>query len=186
MKTLALTNPIAMILVVTAAMTTAPAIAHPTTWSMAGAACVPAGQTASSVGTFNSAGDVGFAAGRTGEIIVTCPVHSSIVSATGLSLTYRDTDGQANGVRITAALRQKNLENGSVSNVLNNSFDSNAFPAVANYARNGILIGNPCNNVRFNFDHARFTYYVQVNIRKTSTSAQVLLASAELTSNLIC
>jgi hypothetical protein len=184
MKTLALTSLIAT-LAMHGMIDATPAFAHPTNWSMAGAACVPTGQTASSVGTFNSAGDVGFPAGRTGEIIVTCPVHSSIVSATGLSVTYRDTDGQANGVRVSAALRQKNLANGSVSNVLNNSFDSNSFPAAPNYARNGILIGNPCNNVTFNFDHARFTYYVQVNIRKT-TRAQVLLASVELTNNLIC
>lgn len=147
---------------------------------------MPTGQTAAGVGTFNSAGDVGFQAGKTGEIIVTCPVHSSIATATGLSVTYRDSDGRENGVRITAALRQKNLQNGSVSNVLNNSFDSNAFPPVMTYARNAVIIGNPCNNVTFNFDHAKFTYYVQVNIRKTSASAQVLLASVDLSSSIIC
>ena len=105
MRTLVLANLIGTSLAIQAIASATPAFAHPTNWSMAGAACVPTGQTASGAGTFNSAGDVGFPAGRTGEIIVTCPVHASIVSATGLSVAYRDTDGPGNGVQIAAALR---------------------------------------------------------------------------------
>ncbi len=162
-----------------------PANAHPTDWSMAGAACVPTGQTASGPGTFNSAGDVGFPAGRIGEIIVTCPVPATIVTAAVLNVTYRDGDGPGNAVRVVAALRQKSLENGTASTVSGAQLDSNAFPTVTNYARKSVTIGAPCTTI-FKFDHARFTYYVQVNIRKADTASQVLLASVDLSNNVIC
>jgi len=152
---------------------------------MAGAACVPTGQTASGVGTFNSAGDVGLPAGKLGEVIVTCPVAATIVTAAFLKMTYRDTDGPAGGVQLIAALRQKRLDNGSVSTVPGAQISSNAFPAVASYAHQSVPIGAPCTSI-FKFDHAHFTYYVQVNIRKTNAAAQGLLASVDLANDLIC
>ena len=162
-----------------------PTLAHPTNWAVVGAGCVPTGQTASGVGTFNSAGDTGFPAGRIGEIIVTCPVSQSIMTAATLGMTYRDTDGSGNAVRLIAALRQKDRSNGAVSTVLNTQVDSNAFPAVNGYSRQAVQVGPACQRT-FAFDHARFAYYVQVNIRKTSTASQALLASVDLSNDLIC
>jgi len=176
---------IASISALLAAVPIAPASAHPTNWSMAGAACVPTGQTASGVGTFNSAGDVGLPAGKLGEVIVTCPVAATIVTAAFLKMTYRDTDGPAGGVQLIAALRQKRLDNGSVSTVPGAQISSNAFPAVASYAHQSVPIGAPCTSI-FKFDHAHFTYYVQVNIRKTNATAQGLLASVDLANDIIC
>jgi len=176
---------IASISALLAAVPIAPASAHPTNWSMAGAACVPTGQTASGVGTFNSAGDVGLPAGKLGEVIVTCPVAATIVTAAFLKMTYRDTDGPAGGVQLIAALRQKRLDNGSVSTVPGAQISSNAFHAVASYAHQSVPIGAPCTSI-FKFDHAHFTYYVQVNIRKTNAAAQGLLASVDLANDLIC
>ena len=150
-------------------------------WSMAGAACVPTGQTASGAGTFNSAGDVGFAASRTGEVIVTCPVSPSIARALNLAVTFRDPDGQANGVRITAALRQKNLDTGGISTVYNANFDSTAFGPVSGYLRQGVPLAHGlCQGGGFTFDHAHNAYYVQVNIRRSSATAQALVASVDL------
>ena len=176
---------IASISALLAAVPIAPASAHPTNWSMAGAACVPTGQTASGVGTFNSAGDVGLPAGKLGEVIVTCPVAATIVTAAFLKMTYRDTDGPGGGVQLIAALRQKRLDNGSVSTVPGAQISSNAFPAVASYAHQSVPIGAPCTSI-FKFDHAKFTYYVQVNIRKTNANTQGLLASVDLANDLIC
>ena len=84
-------------------------------WTIAGASCVPVGQTSSAHLVFNSAGDAGFAAGTSGEIIVTCPVVATIELAHALSITYRDPDGSATGATITAALRRKHLTTGSMS-----------------------------------------------------------------------
>src|SRR4029453_14110608 len=59
-------------------------------WAIAGAGCVPVGQTSSAHLVFNSAGDAGFAAGTVGEIILTCPVVATIELAHALSISSRD------------------------------------------------------------------------------------------------
>ena len=173
---------IAFALAIPSGVVAAPAAAQTAGgWSMAGAACVPTGQTAAGVGTFNSAGDVGFAASRTGEVIVTCPVSSTIARALILGVTYRDPDGSGNDVRISAALRQKNLDTGGISTVFNANFDSNSHPPVNGYARRSIELAHGlCQGGGFTFDHARNAYYVQVNIRRSSATAQALLASVDL------
>lgn len=158
----------------------------PSTWSLAGAGCVPAGQTASGIGTFNSAGDSKFAAGKTGEIILTCPVPSSIPGAVSIAVTYRDSDGPGNIVRLRASLRQKLLETGAVSDVSGAAIDSNSFPAAGANVRRSKLIGAPCTTGGFRFDHDRFTYYIQVNMTKRTISQDVLLASVDLGGKLIC
>jgi len=174
----------AMALTAAIGMSPGPAQAQTPTWSITGAGCVPTGQTAAGTGTFNSAGDVAFPAGRLGEIIVTCPVPSSIAGATSLGITYRDTDGRANGVRLHATLRQKVLETGAVSDVPGASFDSNDFPGGSANVRRFAVIGSPCRGIRF--DHARFTYYIQVNMSRSSGPQTVLLVSTELRNDLIC
>lgn len=158
-------------LILSQAAAPAPAQAQTqSSWSLAGAGCVPTGQTASGTGTFNSAGDAGFPAGRVGEIIVTCPVPSSVTRAAFMSVTYRDTDGPGNGVQLRATLRQKSLENGGVSDVPRATVDSNGFAAVSSYSRRGALLGNPCNGTVFTLDHGRFAYYVQVNMTSVRMS----------------
>lgn len=161
-----------------------PARAQARTWSITGAGCVPTGQTAAGTGTFNSAGDAGFPAGRTGEIIVTCPVPSSIAGALSMGVTYRDTDGRLNGVRLRATLRQKILETGAVSDVAGATFDSNGFPGGSANQRRFAVIGSPCRGIRF--DHDRFTYYIQVNMTRSASPQTVLLVSTELGNDLIC
>lgn len=173
------------------ALTLSPAVAParaqpPSSWSLTGAGCVPTGQTASSIGTFNSAGDSKFVAGRTGEIILTCPVPSSIAGAVSIAVTYRDTDGPGNVVRLRAALRQKVLATGGVSDVSGAAIDSNSFAAASANVRRSNLIGAPCTNGAFKFDHDRFTYYVQVNMTKRAVTQDVLLASVDLGTSLIC
>lgn len=174
----------ALLLAAATGLGAGPAQAQARTWSITGAGCVPTGQTAAGPGTFNSAGDSGFPAGRLGEIILTCPVPSSIAGATSLAVTYRDTDGQANGVRLRATLRQKLLATGVVSDVAGASFDSNGFPGGNANARRFAVIGTPCTGIRF--DHDRFTYYIQVNLTRSSAERTVLLVSTDLRNDLIC
>lgn len=155
----------------------------PRSWSLAGAGCVPAGQTAAAVGTFNSAGDSKFAALKTGEIILTCPVPSSLSGARFFGMTYRDPDARTH---VRAVLRQKELSNGAVSDVTWARLDSNSFPAAPSTVRVSALAPQACNGTGFVFDHDRFTYYIQVNMRRTAASADVLLAWVDLGNLLIC
>ena len=167
-------------LILSQAVAPAPAQAQaqpPAIWSLAGAGCVPVGQTASTIGTFHSGGSVGFPEGKSGEIIVTCPVPSSVDRVSFVSLTYRDSDGPGPGARVRAALRQKSLETGGVSDVAGAVVDSNSFAASLVPVRRRIRICFGSN--AFVPNHGRFTYYIQVNLQKQG-NAQAGLSSVDL------
>jgi len=181
------TNGLLAMLTVAFGLAPAAAGAQVSTWSVAGAGCVPTGQTISGVGTFNSAGDVKFPGLAAGEIIVTCPVPSSLLSATHLAVTYRDADGPGNVVLLRAVLRRKRLDVGGPQDVPGAVFDSNSFPVAAANVRRSVQFANACNGNPFVFDHARFTYYVQVNmIRRRPGAAEVLLSSVDLSGTSFC
>ena len=158
----------------------------PSTWSVAGAGCVPTGQTASSVGTFNSAGDSKFAAGRTGEIILTCPVPSSLPRAVIFAMTYRDPDGPGLRTRVRAVLRQKELASGAVSDVAWARLDSGTSTPGATNKQVSTAVPQACSGAAFQFDHAHFTYYVQVNMTRQAANGDVLLASVDFSNLLVC
>ena len=161
-----------------------PVSAQVLTWSITGAGCVPTGQTISGVGTFNSAGDVNFPGSSTGEIIVTCPIPSSLRSATHLSVTYRDSDGPGLLVGLRAVLRQKRLDVGGAQDVPGAALNSNAFPVATANVRRSVQFGNACTHHEFVFNHDRFTYYIQVNMIRRR--GEILLASVDLTNAVIC
>ena len=155
----------------------------PQSWTIAGASCVPVGQTSSAHLVFNSAGDAGFAVGTIGEIILTCPVVATIELAHALSMTYRDPDGSATGATITAALRRKHLTTGSATTV-GTTLNTNAGPVVTDYGVIGGVLAN-CTSAHV-FDFTNFAYYVQINIRRTTTAQIPLFAGARLHSDVIC
>jgi hypothetical protein len=157
------------------------------TWSIVGAGCVPTGQTSAGALTFNSAGDVSFATGKIGEIIVTCPVPDFIDSAVGMTVVYRDSDGAGTLVNVQANLRKKDLLTGQASNAgaIFNS-DSGPVSGTAGYAVAGVLLGNPCNGNLFHFDHNRYAYYVQINMKRSNTAQGAIFGSVKLGNDLIC
>lgn len=157
------------------------------TWSIVGAGCVPTGQTTAGSLIFNSAGDVSFATGKTGEIIVTCPVPDFIDSAVGMSVVYRDSDGADTLVNVQANLRKKDLSTGQASNA-GAIFNSDRGPAsgATGYAVAGVVLGNPCNGNLFHFDHNRYAYYVQINMKRSNTTQGAIFGSVKLGNELIC
>jgi hypothetical protein len=150
-------------------------------WSSAGAGCVPVGQTSNAHLLFNSAGDAGFGAGAVGEIILTCPVVPTIDSANGLVITYRDTDGSGTRATIIATLRRKSIVTGAVINIA--SINTDTGPVVTGYSTlvTALSPSGGCN--LFTFDFTNFVYYVQINIRRSSTAQQPLLGAVVLTSS---
>ncbi|HMG47119.1 MAG TPA: hypothetical protein VK614_06635 [Allosphingosinicella sp.] len=177
---------LALATVIVSGLAPVPAGAQVSTWSVTGAGCVPTGQTISGIGTFNSAGDAKFPGTSVGEIILTCPVPSSLRSATHLAVTYRDSDGAGNVVLLHAALRRKRLDVGGAQDVPGAVFDSNSFPVAIANVRRSVQFANACNGNPFVFDHDRFTYYVQVNMIRRRPNAEVLLSSVDLTGTSFC
>ena len=100
---------------------------HLNSWAIAGAGCVPVGQTSHAHLVFNSAGD---AVGGCGSARLFSPVHlPTIDSAYTLTITYRDTDGFGTGASITAALRRNSVATGSVVLLARVSIDTNSGPS---------------------------------------------------------
>jgi hypothetical protein len=186
MRTMRTNGLLALLVVTVSFLAPAPASAQVSTWSVTGAGCVPTGQTISGIGTFNSAGDVKFPGVGVGEIIVTCPVPSSLSSATHLSVTYRDSDGAGSAVLLRAVLRRKRLDVGGAQDVPGAVFDSNGFAAANANVRRSVQFANACNGNPFVFDHARFTYYVQVNMIRRRPGVEVLLSSVDLAGTSFC
>lgn len=172
---------------VTFLSTTDTALAQLNTWSVVGAGCVPTGQTTANSLTFNSAADVSFASGKAGEIILTCPIPDFIDSALGMSIVYRDSDAAGTQVNVQANLRKKDLITGQASNAgaLINS-DSGPASGPTGYASLGVIIGNPCNGSVFRFNHNRYAYYVQINMKRSATTQSAIFGSVRLSNDLIC
>lgn len=166
------------------AAATVPQSALANSWTMAGAGCVPTGQTTNAHLVFNSAGDAGFAAGAVGEIILTCPVVPTIQRAQALAITYRDTDGSGTGATIIATLRRKSLINGSAATV-GTATNTNTGPVVTGYAQIGSFLTSSCFTAH-TFDFTNFAYYVQINIRRTTTTQTPLFGGVRLHSDVIC
>lgn len=157
------------------------------TWSIVGAGCTPTGQTTAGSLIFNSAADLSFATGKTGEIIVTCPVPDFIDTAVGMSVVYRDSDGAGTLVNVQANLRKKDLFTGQASNagaILNSN--SGPLSGTTGYAAAAVLIGNPCNGSLFHFDHNRYAYYVQINMKRSNAAQGAIFGSVKLSNDLIC
>jgi hypothetical protein len=168
-------------LLVAALMSASSIAAAQSSYAVVGAGCVPTGQTSSAAVHFNSAGDTGFAATKVGEIILTCPVPQTLLTARSLEVIYRDTDGRAGGARVRASLRQKELITAVASNVGIASVDSNQHDAVATTAYAGMsanIASGGCGD--FTFDHDHMAYYVQVNITRSKATDQALFASVRL------
>ena len=167
-----------------ASLCVSPLFASEPTFSAIGAGCVPTGQTTDASVHFNSAGDTTFFSTDVGEIILTCPVPATLLSASRIDMTYRDTDGAGVAARVVASLRRKNLSNAAVVDVAQARVDSNLKQATSTYANmaNNIAVGG-CGD--YAFDHSNYAYYVQVNMTRTTTSQQAIFASVRL-STAIC
>ncbi len=148
-------------------------------YSVVGAGCVPTGQTIASNNLFNTAGDATFNTDKTGEIILTCPIPSSIGNASKLEVFYRDTDGPGVYAQVRASLREKDLANGTVVDVGLAKVDSNQSEATFSYKTMAANIGTRgCGE--FYFNHTNKTYYVQINMQRTFTNYQAIVAGIRL------
>jgi hypothetical protein len=156
-----------------------PAIAADSTYSYVAAACVLTGQTSTSGTNFNSAGDATFAENKVGEIILTCPVPSSLLGASRMTIIYRDTDGQGVEAEVVANLRQKNLQTAAVSNVGVAKVSSNSQSAINTYGNMAANI-SPVQCGDFQFNHQANAYYVQVNLKRTSVTQKPIFATVTL------
>lgn len=165
----ALTLPLAL-----APATTLSAAALDDFYGVAMASCVPTGQTSAQSVLFNSAAEASFRDGSTGEIILTCPIPQTLSRISKMTVRYKD-DGVLNaGSQVVTALRQKRYVFNGITEGVDSApetiaeTDSNAFvpPVVSPQGYRDHQKNVLTTNGTLTFDHRKFFYYIQVNIRR--------------------
>jgi hypothetical protein len=152
------------------------------------AACVPTGQTSAQSVLFNSAGDASFREGGFGEIILTCPIPSTLLRITKMTVRYKDDGIRGSGSQVVTALRQKRYVFNGIEGVdaapsTIAETDSNAFvpPVVSPQGYRDHQKNVLPTNGTLTFNHRRFFYYLQVNMRRPAgTSGPVTVAYVTL------
>jgi hypothetical protein len=173
-------------------------LALPTTLSAAGldnfygvnmAACVPTGQTSARSVLFNSAGDASFRDGGFGEIILTCAIPNTLSRITKMTVRYKDDGVPGAGSQVVTALRQKRYVFNGISEGVDSApstiveADSNAFvpPVISPQGYRDHQKNVLPTNGTLTFDHRRFFYYIQVNMRRPAgTTGPVTVAYVTL------
>lgn len=153
------------------------------------AACVPTGQTSAQSLLFNSAGDASFRDGGFGEIILTCPIPSTLAQITLMTVRYKDDGVRGAGSQVVTALRQRRyVFNGLAEGVdaapsTIAETDSNAFvpPVVSQQGYRDHQKNVLPTNGTLTFNHRQFFYYIQVNMRRPAgTTGPVTVAYVTL------
>ena len=143
-------------------------------YGVAMASCVPTGQTSAQSVLFNSAAEASFRDGGTGEIILTCPIPQTLSRISMMTVRYKD-DGVLNaGSQVVTALRQKRYVFNGISEGVDSTpetiveTDSNAFvpPVVSPQGYRDHQKNVLTTNGTLTFDHRKFFYYIQVNMRR--------------------
>lgn len=151
-----------------------------TTWATVGAGCVPTGQTSHAHLHFQTAGRTGFATGKVGEIVLTCPITAPLSAASRLYLYYIDSDGAGSGASVSAVLRRVDRASGAVTSVplWNEGLTQQIASLTSNLqgpATTWSHISRPMGQFHFggvshSFAFDGYFYYVQINMRRTSIS----------------
>jgi hypothetical protein len=158
-------------------------------YGVAMASCVPTGQTSAQSILFNSAAEASFREGGTGEIILTCPIPQTLSRVTKMTVRYKDDGAPNTGSQVVTALRQKRYVFNGVSEGVDSSpetiaeADSNAFvpPVVSPQGYRDHQKNVLTNNGTLTFDHRKFFYYIQVNMRRPAgTNSPVTVAYVTL------
>jgi hypothetical protein len=151
-------------------------------YGVAMASCVPTGQTSAQSVLFNSAAEASFRDGGTGEIILTCPIPQTLSRISKITVRYKD-DGELNaGSQVVTALRQKRYVFNGISEGVDSApetiveTDSNAFvpPVVSPQGYRDQQKNVLTNNGTLTFDHRKFFYYLQVNMRRPAGTTNPL------------
>jgi hypothetical protein len=156
-----------------APITAASAAGLDTFFGVNAAACVPTGQTSAQSVLFNSAADASFRAGGFGEIILTCPIPNTLARITKMTVRYKDDGVRGAGSQVVVALRQKRYVFNGISSGVDSApttiaeADTNAFvpPVVSPQGYRDFQKNVGPNNGTLTFDHRRFFYYLQINMR---------------------
>jgi hypothetical protein len=112
-------------------------------------------------------GTVKFANGRTGDIILYCPVPQLAFTPSILGFTFYD-DSTAAGNHVTVQLIKMDMQFGRITSVV--TLDSKPGPATKNGQATGRI-----KEFTDNYDPTNFAYYIRVDIVRNSATANEIV-----------
>ena len=140
-------------------------------WNVNGASCIADAASINNQLYLGTGGTVKFAAGKTGDIVLYCPVTSLGFTPTLLGLTYYD-DSRATGNHVVAQLIKMDISTGLITPVVKVDSDS------GEVSKNGKANLVPHTFVD-TYDPKNYAYYIRIDIvRNTPTANETVFAVA--------
>lgn len=135
------------------------------------ACAVVYGANVADLGTF-----VGISSGNTGTVTLHCPVDVNLASFDQTEVSYRDSDGTGNVVKVDVVVTRVDKTNvASISHQL--VFQSSLYSTTV-WNDRFQAVGST-----YTFDHVNYYYYIQVHATRTSTSASAQVGHVKLCTN---
>jgi hypothetical protein len=133
-------------------------------WNVNGTSCVADAGSIRNNLNLGTAGTVKFASGKTGDIVLYCPVSFKLgFTPSVLGLTYYD-DTRTPGNHVTVQLIKMAMDTGAITSIV--TIDSNNGPVSANGKAS--LAAHEFTNT---YDPVNFAYYLRIDIIRNSTTA---------------
>jgi hypothetical protein len=142
-------------------------------WSIPGAGCVPSDATTKFNRALVGNGTVQHATGNVGMIVLTCPItqFTTDITSWNLFLTYRDSTGAGPSAFVQAQLYRMPFHGGAPVLMTTANSNSSASTAVGYVA--SPVFAHP-------FDFSAYSYWVRVELKRSSTSETVIFRSLML------
>jgi hypothetical protein len=133
-------------------------------WNMNAASCTPDAGTIQKGLHLGTGGTVKFAEGKTGDIVLYCPVSLKPGFAPSIiGLVYYD-DSSAPGNHVTAQLIKMAMDTGAITSIV--TIDSDKGPGTSRGKAHGFI-----QEFNDSYDPTNFAYYIRIDIMRNSTTA---------------
>jgi hypothetical protein len=133
-------------------------------WNVNGTSCVADAGSIQGNLYIGTGGTVKFASGKTGDIVLYCPVSFNLgFTPSVLGLTYYD-DTSAAGNHVTVQLIKMGLDTGAITSIL--TVDSNNGP-VSTHGKASLT----AHEFTDTYDPTHFAYYLRIDVIRNSTTA---------------
>lgn len=133
-------------------------------WNMNAASCTPDAGTIQKGLHLGTGGTVKFAEGKTGDIVLYCPVSYKLpFTPSVIGLVYYD-DASAAGNHVTVQLIKMAMDTGGITSIV--TIDSDHGPGTSQGKSSHIA-----HEFTDNYDPTHFAYYIRIDIIRSSLTA---------------
>jgi len=132
-------------------------------WNVNGTSCVADAGSIRDNLYIGTGGTVKFASGKTGDIVLYCPVSNLGFKPSILGIMYYD-DSRATGNHVTAQLIKMEMGTGTITSIL--TVDSDNGPVSTQGKANGTI-----HEFTDTYDPKNFAYYIRIDVIRNTTDA---------------